>query len=121
MEPKSYPGTDSTRVVELDTGVYRIAGDVVWTEFEIDDLPPRVMAEMTARFVARLVKRTIKKAREEGKEVEYLGIQARRVEGEYKLEGCVVFARPGDYWKIAGAGADYGMEMIGRVSWAMAP
>jgi hypothetical protein len=82
--------------VELDTGIYQV-GQLYSMEFEIYDevaMTPEALAEI----IPQVVTPALAKYRESGTELEYLGYQSQKVEG--KLDGCIVFARPGDYAQI---------------------
>lgn len=97
MKPDYGPGDENTALVTLDTGVYQI-GELYSAEFQIYDetiMTPEALAPIMSQVASDIVARY----REDGgKEIEYLGYQAKMVDG--KLDGCLVLAQPGGYRRI---------------------
>lgn len=96
MQPKREPSDESTALVELNTGAYRV-GDLVWMEFTIFNYG-QAEAEAIDQWIAGPIEHVIAKSRAEGIALEYLGRQGQMV--ETSLDGCLVFAHSGDYQRI---------------------
>ena len=97
MEPERSFNNGRTSVVHLDTGIYQV-NELCWAEFEICNYG-RVEAQAMNGWLGHTIDAAVAKSSEDGDPIEYLGRQTRIKDA--RLEGCLVFARPGNYLQIA--------------------